>query len=327
MSSENEWRDAVLDNQELLKEYLAMARKASGKDKATPPKKNAGNASTADPSSKTPAEILRAAIDSDQPPEDPATVEAFRFDRCYMPEHRRGLLSIYRCLIVTFSVSAEDVQMRIAQGPDTSVALMIATLTQEKMRVLSEGGPDHPTAKLLDDVFDWFVELVHVFFPKDHHLNQKALYDACLAAKADGPPARDDDADYDFLDVVRADIGARAAKGEHIAYMFTNPHRGNRFGLCYFGPPGQPPFEVKTLEESMDGSPNKVVRVSATIGEARAALAEAVAKVRAEAAAKSKGRAKGKARKAQKARTAQEAREALASLTEDVAGLKVEDVD
>ncbi|KAF6820104.1 hypothetical protein CMUS01_11612 [Colletotrichum musicola] len=248
-------------------------------------------------------------LDSNQAPEDAATVKAFRFDRCYQPEDDGNLLHLYRCLIVDVGVAAGDVQKGIAQGPFISITLMTMTLTRAIREAKDKGEP----ADGFIGAYHWFQAHRHIFLPSDHAWNHLALFHACMVLS--------EDSDFGELIMViignsrhiPRDIDYRAFNGEHIAYLITHPPSRctDKSILYYSGPESQAPAEIKTIEQFTHRAPPVVVRVSATLAEAKAALAEDVARAKAERVAKAKAKAQ----------------EALSSATRDLAGLKVEDVD
>ncbi|KAF6801076.1 hypothetical protein CSOJ01_12027 [Colletotrichum sojae] len=260
-------------------------------------KQNAGRASeasTVDLSSMTAAEILRASLDSNQAPEDAATAKAFRFDRCYEPEDYGNLLHLYRCLIVDVGVAAGDVQKGTAQGPLISIILM--TMTMTLTRDIREAKDKGEPADGFIRAYHWFQAHRHIFLPSDHAWNHLALLHACMVLSEDSDFAKLINVIIDNSRHILRDIDRRAFNGEHIAYLITHP---------------PVPVEIKRIEEFTHRAPPVVVRVSATLGEAKAALAEDVARARAERVAKAKAKAE----------------KALSSAAEDLARLKVEDVD
>ncbi|KAF6840311.1 hypothetical protein CPLU01_01335 [Colletotrichum plurivorum] len=92
-----DWLLAPEQTEKQVREMRAIFRIIAEETRARRCTKNAGRASeasTVDLSSMTAAEILRASLDSNQAPDDAATVKAFRFDRCYQPEDDGNLLRL-----------------------------------------------------------------------------------------------------------------------------------------------------------------------------------------------------------------------------------------
>ncbi|KAF9875458.1 hypothetical protein CkaCkLH20_07278 [Colletotrichum karsti] len=102
------------DNEsEILNHYMEVIRKGileiiARKDKEIDAKLSA----------KAPVEILMEAIDIGEVPKENRTVEAFRFDRCYLRKDRAALMNLYHCLAGILKITPSDIQTWIANGEE-----------------------------------------------------------------------------------------------------------------------------------------------------------------------------------------------------------------
>ncbi|KAF6818667.1 hypothetical protein CPLU01_13244 [Colletotrichum plurivorum] len=186
----------------------------------------------------TPAEILRAAIESDMPPLDPITAQAYRFDRAYQVKDMFALLGLYRVLVRTLNLDPVDIQKWIEQ--DTMIARLDGL---QKKHATTTDTPADLAARP-----DWFLQHKYVF----DDIGTEEDHDAVYGSGHEGIPLR--------LRLMQEDMDARAEDGEYIAYILTRPHVNNKIVMLYSHQEHGPPVEVKTMRMDAD----RVTRLART---------------------------------------------------------------
>ncbi|KAK2765820.1 hypothetical protein CKAH01_15569 [Colletotrichum kahawae] len=205
----------------------------------------------------TPVEALRAAINSDMPPLDPTTAQAFRFDRAYLVQDKFALLDLYRVLMHTLNLHPADMQKWIEK--DTMLARLNSL---QKKHATASDTPTDLTAKL-----DWFREHKYVFDGIGTDEDQAAVNAAFMAAPAGSELAEVSKEVAGWDKLMGDDMDARAEKGEYIAYILTRPHIDNKIIMFYSYTDQGPPDEVKTMRADEKGVMS-IVRVGQTYAEA-----------------------------------------------------------
>uniref|UniRef100_L2FLQ0 Uncharacterized protein n=1 Tax=Colletotrichum fructicola (strain Nara gc5) TaxID=1213859 RepID=L2FLQ0_COLFN len=185
-------------------------------------------------SSSTPAEALRAAIDSDMPPLDPTMAQAFRFDRAYQVKDKFALLALYRVLVDTLSLDPADIQKWIEK--DTMLARLNSL--QKKHAGAPATQPDLAAALTCRRRSGLHAQLAEVS-------KEVAGWDKLMGE----------------------DMDARAEKGEYIAYILTRPHVDNKVMMFYSYSDQGPPDEVKTMRADEE-CVMSIVRTGQTYAEA-----------------------------------------------------------
>ncbi|KAL0764146.1 hypothetical protein CaCOL14_013199 [Colletotrichum acutatum] len=221
---------------------------------------------------RTPAEALRAHIESNTVPTDMDVIEAFRFDCVFTRADKRNLLVLYSHLVLDHGVSTSAIQGWIAEGKETVTARIEELFQPHRDKI--------PTVRSTM-AEKWYRKNPYVFdhvggSPTAEDREKDTVLQAILCGATPGErmaggvgATREVEAQ---MRLVEADIMARADKGEHIAYLISMSQMANE--AVVFTPCNRPhsdklPLEIKIVELTPDGMCTGVVHVAASLDEAK----------------------------------------------------------